>query len=82
MGSKRRRRTISKLSSELAGRQADSTLPTTVRSRANASRPPGPPTSMVGAVSAAMRSDSGMEITTSVPGTAAAAPVRACANEN
>ena len=41
----RRRRTISKPSSALAGRHEDSTRPITLRKRSRASRPRMPPTS-------------------------------------
>lgn len=46
MGWNSRRRTISKLSSAVAGRHDDSIRPMTERSRRRASRPPAPPTSM------------------------------------
>src|SRR5258706_7678260 len=70
IGSNRRRRTISKPSSALAGRQADSSPPKVFLSRLNASRPASPPISI---------SEAGRLATTSTRGTARAASVSAWA---
>ena len=71
IGSNRRRRTISKPSSALAGRHVLSMRAKVCSSRRRASCPPSPPISM---------SLAGSEATTSTPGTAFAASVSHCAN--
>ncbi len=77
-----RRRTISKLSSAVAGRHDDSTRPITERSRRSASRPPVPPSSTsepTAEPSAA--SDAGMDTTSNARSAPRAASVSTWAKE-
>ena len=77
-----RRRTISKLSSDDAGRHDDSIRPIADRRRRSASRPPEPPISAsepMGVPSG--DSEAGIDTTSSAPGVARTVSVSDCAKE-